>query len=271
MGVWGGPRPVHPRRPRRGRLVPVGEARRRSPGRPRPDRTGQRARRQPDRRPAGLRLLAFFTVVAGYAQVPSSAGYGVGASTLQVGLFPLPCGLAMIVLTPLAGRLTLRIGAAATVALGSLIITGAFAWLLLRPGDAPTLWVGSVVSGLGLGIGYSALGTMAIQDIPEAAEAPERLPPTVRISPLMPLTSLILSTHLDRRTGQPTLTGYHAVFTVLGVVCVAAAALAGGRTRTDGTAGRHPGRSPHSTRRLRPSHVCAMTTRAKKAPLTTCW
>ncbi|MET8290155.1 hypothetical protein ABZV80_33815 [Streptomyces sp. NPDC005132] len=34
---------------------------------------------------------------------------------------------------------------------------------------------------------------------------------------------------------QPTLAGYHTVFTVLGVVCVAAAALAVGRTRT----GRH--------------------------------
>ncbi|MER5407452.1 MFS transporter [Streptomyces sp. NPDC002769] len=264
----------------------------------------------------GLGMFAFFTVVAGYAQVPSSADYGVGASTLPVGLFLLPCGLAMIALTPLAGRLTLRIGAAATVALGSLIVDGAFAWLLLRPGDAVTLWVGSVLFGLG----YSALGTMAIQDIPE-----EHTSVVSGINGLMramgrslpgAVTSLIHSTHLDRRTGQPTPIGYHTVFTVLGIVCVAAAALAVSRTRTGRhgrnnprvpcrgpptsrrlepswptthraadhreplrteppaharAANRHPGRAPHSTRRLRPSHVCAMTTTAKKAPLTTCW
>ncbi|MFJ4923610.1 MFS transporter [Streptomyces sp. NPDC088725] len=190
----------------------------------------------------GFGMFAFFTVVATYAAAPASGGYGIGASTLRVGMLLLPCGLAMIVLTPLAARLTLRIGAAATVALGSAVVGGAFGWLLLQPGTAPTLWIASVLFGLGLGIGYSALGTLAIQDVPKehtsVVSGINGLMRTVGGSLSGAVTSLVLSTHLVSGTGQPSLSGYHVVFAILGVSCLAAAALAISRARTGRNGGR---------------------------------
>ena len=54
-------------------------------------------------RPVGMATLA-----AGFGQTPAVVGYGFGASVTESGLFLLPSTMAMLVVSPIAGRLSTR-------------------------------------------------------------------------------------------------------------------------------------------------------------------
>ena len=52
-------------------------------------------------------------------QTPKSVGYGLGGNVLDVGLYMLPSTVTMLVFSALAGRIAGRIGAAYSMAIGS--------------------------------------------------------------------------------------------------------------------------------------------------------
>ncbi|MEV0615198.1 MFS transporter [Nonomuraea sp. NPDC050404] len=112
----------------------------------------------------GFSFFTLLTGMSGFAQAPEAAG-GFGASTLQVGIYLLPSTLFMLVISLFAGRIMRRLPASSMVAAGSLI-TGLSALWLVIANDAPVhLYVASSAMGIGLGVGYAALGTMAVEHV----------------------------------------------------------------------------------------------------------
>ncbi|MGW4794702.1 MFS transporter [Nonomuraea sp. NPDC004297] len=115
--------------------------------------------------------FSFFTLLngmSGFAQVPEAAG-GLGATTLEVGVYLLPSTLFMLVISLFAGRIMQRLPASAMVAAGSAITGLAALWLVVAHTTPAHLYVASSLMGIGLGIGYAALGTMAVEHV-----APDR-------------------------------------------------------------------------------------------------
>ncbi|WP_223167837.1 MFS transporter [Nonomuraea sp. SYSU D8015] len=113
----------------------------------------------------GFALFAAITTLSAFAQG------ALGASVLQVGLYLLPTTIFMLVVSLLAGALMRRFTASALVAGGSALVTAAALWLALFRDGGSGLYGAAAVLGLGIGLGYAALGTMAVEHVEPAKTA----------------------------------------------------------------------------------------------------
>ncbi|MFG1616110.1 MFS transporter [Nonomuraea wenchangensis] len=113
----------------------------------------------------GFALFATITTVSAVAQG------ALGASVLQVGIYLLPTTVLMLVVSVLAGPLMRRFTASALVAGGSVLVTAATLWLAVSRSSGVDLYGAATLLGLGIGLGYAALGTMAVEHVEPAKTA----------------------------------------------------------------------------------------------------
>ncbi|MFC5835633.1 MFS transporter [Nonomuraea insulae] len=113
----------------------------------------------------GFALFAAITTVSAVAQG------SLGASVLQVGIYLLPTTVLMLVVSVLAGPLMRRFAAATLVAGGSALVTAAALWLTVSRSSGADLYGAATLLGLGIGLGYAALGTMAVEHVEPAKTA----------------------------------------------------------------------------------------------------
>jgi MFS family permease len=114
----------------------------------------------------GFSMYAAFTLIATFVQTPKSVGYGLGGDVLDVGLYMLPSTVTMLVCSALAGRIATRIGAANSLAVGSVFAGLSYLWLALSHSHPYDMLGFSAVQGIGFGVAYAALGTLAVQHVP---------------------------------------------------------------------------------------------------------
>jgi MFS family permease len=114
----------------------------------------------------GFSMYAAFTLIATFVQTPRSVGYGLGGNVLDVGLYMLPSTVTMLLFSALAGRIAGRVGAANALAIGSVFAGLSYLWLALSHAHAYDMLGFSAVQGIGFGIAYAALGTLAVQHVP---------------------------------------------------------------------------------------------------------
>lgn len=113
----------------------------------------------------GFALFAAITTVSAVAQGE------LGASVLQVGIYLLPTTVLMLVVSVLAGPLMRRFTASTLVAGGSALVTAAALWLAVSRSSSADLYGAATLLGLGVGLGYAALGTMAVEHVEPAKTA----------------------------------------------------------------------------------------------------
>ena len=114
----------------------------------------------------GFSMFAAFTLISTFVQTPKSVGYGLGGNVLDVGLYMLPSTVTMLIFSALAGRIAGRIGAAYSLALGSVFAGLSYLWLAVSHAHTYDMLGFSAVQGIGFGIAYAALGTLAVQHVP---------------------------------------------------------------------------------------------------------
>jgi MFS family permease len=114
----------------------------------------------------GFSMYAAFTLIATFVQTPKSVGYGLGGNVLDVGLYMLPSTVTMLIFSALAGRIATRIGAANSLAIGSVFAGLSYLWLALSHSHPYDMLGFSAVQGIGFGVAYAALGTLAVQHVP---------------------------------------------------------------------------------------------------------
>ncbi|MGR6915910.1 MFS transporter [[Actinomadura] parvosata] len=120
------------------------------------------------RRTVGATVASFllgFALFAAITTVSAVAQGALGASVLQVGLYLLPTTVLMLAVSVLAGPLMRRFTASALVAAGSAPVTAAALWLAVSRSSGTDLYGAATVLGLGVGLGYAALGTMAVEHV----------------------------------------------------------------------------------------------------------
>ncbi|WP_433216126.1 MFS transporter [Microtetraspora malaysiensis] len=113
----------------------------------------------------GFALFAAITTVSAVAQG------ALRASVLQVGIYLLPTTVLMLVVSVLAGSLMRRFTASALVVAGSALVTAAALWLAVSSSSGADLYGAATLLGLGVGLGYAALGTMAVEHVEPAKTA----------------------------------------------------------------------------------------------------
>ncbi|MBX6769466.1 MAG: MFS transporter, partial [Actinomadura rubrobrunea] len=120
---------------------------------------------------SGFALFAGFTLLPKFVQTPPEAGYGFGASVLMSGVYLLPMTVLMLVVSPLAGGLVRRTSAATMVAAGSVVAALANVYLILRHGHEYDIYIATFLLGLGVGLSFAALGTMAVEHVDRSKTA----------------------------------------------------------------------------------------------------
>jgi EmrB/QacA subfamily drug resistance transporter len=114
----------------------------------------------------GAGMYASFLVFPQFAQLPTSTGFGFGASVVTAGLYLLPAALGMSVLGSAAGSVARRFGSRLAVIAGSGITALAFAQLAVAHGHPYDMLVSAALMGIGIGLAFAALGNLVVQAVP---------------------------------------------------------------------------------------------------------
>lgn len=126
----------------------------------------------------GFGFFMSMTGISGFVQGPA-----MRASVLEVGLYLLPSTLFMLVISLFAGQLMRRYAAASLVGTGSATAGAAGLWLVFAHAGPLDILVATSLMGIGLGLGYAALGTMAVQHVrPEQTSVAAGINALVRIA-----------------------------------------------------------------------------------------
>jgi MFS family permease len=178
----------------------------------------------------GFSLYAAFTLLSTFVQTPQRFGYGLGGSVLDVGLYLLPSTVTMLVCSAYAGRITAAIGAAFTVAIGSVFAGLCYLWLAVSNGHGSDILIFGAIQGIGFGIAYAALGTLAVQHVPmEQSGIASGVNALVRVtggSVSAAATAAVLTGNVLPRTAVPSLHGYILCFVIAAVGALLAATVA---------------------------------------------
>lgn len=100
-------------------------------------------------------------------ELPSEIG-GVGLPLLQASLVLMPSGLAMLVMSPLAGRLERRWGPKPLLVSGSAIIGAGYVIAVLTDLHVGHILLINILIGIGIGLGYAAMPTLIVRAVPES-------------------------------------------------------------------------------------------------------
>ncbi|WP_231386752.1 MFS transporter [Nocardia sp. BMG111209] len=121
----------------------------------------------------GFGMMAQSIVVPQLLEMPARTGYGLGQSVLAAGLWFAPAGLMMMLFAPVSSFLLTRFGGRIALALGAAVLAlGYVCGAVLL--DAPwQLMLATCIASAGVGIGYAAMPTIILENVPgrEAASS----------------------------------------------------------------------------------------------------
>jgi EmrB/QacA subfamily drug resistance transporter len=114
----------------------------------------------------GAGLYSSFIVFPQFAQLPTSTGFGFGASVVVSSIYLLPSAVAMSVLGTLAGRVSARFGSKAALVAGAAISALAFGYAAIAHGHPYEMLITAALLGIGIGLAFAALGNLIVQAVP---------------------------------------------------------------------------------------------------------
>ncbi|MEV7888633.1 MFS transporter [Streptomyces sp. NPDC002817] len=174
----------------------------------------------------GAGMYALWSFLPAFVQTPSSAGYGFGASVTTSGLLMLPMLLAMFCSGILSGRLEPVVGAKALLTTGAALGALALGLLVLWHAAQWQIAVVAGVFGLGIGLAFASMANLIVGSVPpEQTGAATGMNANIRTiggSIGAAVTSVLVTGRLQP-SGLPYGSGYTHGFTLLAVLCLAAA------------------------------------------------
>lgn len=150
-------------------------------------------------------------------ELPSAAG-GLGMPLLQSSLFLMPAGLAMLVMSPVAGRLERRWGPKPLLIAGAAIMGSGYVVALLSDLRAGHILVINILIGIGIGLGYAAMPTLIMRAVPASETGAANGLNTLMRSLGTATAAAVIAAVLTRSTVQvggmpvPSTDGFHAAF-----------------------------------------------------------
>jgi MFS family permease len=114
----------------------------------------------------GAGMYSAFIVFPQFAQLPTSTGFGFGASVVASGLYLLPSTIAMMVVGMAAGPIAARFGSKAAVIVGSIFAAAAFGLIAAAHDHPYEMLLSAALMGIGIGLAFAALGNLVVQAVP---------------------------------------------------------------------------------------------------------
>ena len=174
----------------------------------------------------GAGMYSIWSFLPGFVQTPSAAGYGFGASVTAAGLLMLPMLVAMFLSGVLSGRLEPVVGAKALLVTGAALGAVACGFLALWHDEQWQIALVAGLFGLGIGLAFASMANLIVGSVPAdqtgAATGMNANIRTIGGSIGAAVTSVLVTGRLQP-SGLPYESGYTHGFTLLAVLCLAAA------------------------------------------------
>ncbi len=113
----------------------------------------------------GFGMYSSFVLIPQFVETPVSNGYGFGSSVTQAGLFLIPSTLAMMIASPLGGRLSGRFGSKVPLVLGSTITMLAFVLLALAHSEHWQIYLAALLLGVGVGFAFASMANLIVEAV----------------------------------------------------------------------------------------------------------
>jgi len=113
----------------------------------------------------GVGMYSAFVLIPQFVQAPTSSGYGFGSSVTQAGLFLIPSTIAMMIASPLGGRLSGRFGSKVPLVLGSTITMLAFVLLAVAHSQHWQVYLSSLLLGVGVGFAFASMANLIVEAV----------------------------------------------------------------------------------------------------------
>jgi MFS family permease len=180
----------------------------------------------------GFAMFGGFSLAPQFVQAPATAGYGFGASVLEAGLCLLPASVLMMIVSPASGGLIRRLSAPYVVAIGAAVTGASELWLVLSHARVTDVLISMTLLGVGIGLAYSALATMAIEHVEPArtgvASGVNSLVRMLGASIAGAVAAAVLAAHVAPGAALPSAAGYELGFGITAVGAALAAMFAVG-------------------------------------------
>ncbi|NUS83762.1 MAG: MFS transporter [Streptomyces sp.] len=173
----------------------------------------------------GAGMYAIWSFLPAFAQTPSTAGYGFGASVTGAGLLMLPMLIAMFCAGVLSGRLEPRLGAKRLLVAGAALGAVACGFLTLWHDQQWQVAFVAGIFGLGIGLAFASMANLIVGSVPaEQTGAATGMNANIRTiggSIGASITSVLVTSRLQP-SGLPYESGYTHGYALLAVLCLAA-------------------------------------------------
>jgi len=191
---------------------------------------------------AGLAFFAVTLVLPQLLQLPKSTGYGLGMSMAATGVCAASMGLAMMMVSPLAARLSAARGPKVALMTGLVLLAVAYLAGTALLGAVWQIVLVAVLAGSGVGIAYSAMPPLILGAVDPSesgvANGLNSLMRSIGTSMSSAVVGVVLAS-MTQRMGSaevPTLEGFRTSFLIAAGVALLGLLLAAflpGRTRGD--------------------------------------
>jgi EmrB/QacA subfamily drug resistance transporter len=112
----------------------------------------------------GFGMYSAFVLIPQFVQTPKSTGYGFGASVSQAGVFLVPTTIAMLIFSPIGGRLSGVVGSKVPLVLGSIVTSASLAVLAIAS-SRWEIYVASALLGMGVGFAFASLANLIVEAV----------------------------------------------------------------------------------------------------------
>ena len=113
----------------------------------------------------GFGMFASFVLIPQFVEMPKSTGYGFGASVTEAGIFLLPATIGMLLMGPVAGRMSVTVGSRVPLALGGLLSALAWVQLALLHDQSWQIYTATFVMGLGIGLAFASMVNVIVESV----------------------------------------------------------------------------------------------------------
>ena len=113
----------------------------------------------------GAGMYSSFIIFPQFAQLPTSTGFGFGASVIESSLYLLPSTAGMVVVGLAAGKIARRFGSKNACVAGCGITALAFGVLAVAHGHPYDFLISATLLGVGIGLAFAALGNLVVQAV----------------------------------------------------------------------------------------------------------
>lgn len=114
----------------------------------------------------GFGMYAQSLIIPQIMQLPVATGYGLGQTMLQMGLWMVPQGVAMMAVSALGAKISARYTPKITLMVGSLIIAVGYACATVLMGSTWGLLISTAIGGAGVGFAYGAMPALIMANVP---------------------------------------------------------------------------------------------------------